>query len=337
MATMLKTKAEDPTHAVFGTSPDGEVVALTISSGPHWIIAGQTGSGKSVFMNALLISMMSHSHPDELKIMWIDPKKVEATPYVGLPYCPLDPVTDMQDAYGLIAYLTWLMDERYEWLQLCKVKKIDEFNALWDDMDNVLNKGGQPMLKDGKPLHTDEQRQAMKDGGWSKMPYMVVVIDEYADMVMQTPDVEKNLIRIGQKARASGIHALIATQRPSADVVTPTLRANIPSRVGLKTVDATNSSIIIGEDGCEKLRGYGDGWVKDVAGNMYRVQGPFITNEEIEAIFSYLREKYPRPEPFDYKTKVVELELCEWADEYTNDVPVSQRKIKQKRASRFGR
>ena len=289
----MKTKAKDPTHAVFGVDLDGEPFATTISSGPHWIIAGQTGSGKSVFANALIISMLCHATPDELKLQWVDPKKVEATAYIGLPFCPNDPITDMQEAYGYVAYLAWLMDERYELLAKYSVKN---------------------------------------------MSYFVLMVDEYADMVMQTPEVEKNIVPLGQKARACGIHVIVSTQRPSADILSPILKANIPSRVCLKTTDQTNSMIVLDEPGGESLRGYGDGLVKTVDGTITRVQGPWISNDEIDRIFAHLRGKYPRPEPIDYKSKVVELGICDWAETYTDDVPVEQRKVKAKkqRASYYG-
>ena len=326
---MFKTKAKDPTHAVFGLDLEGRVFSMPLSTGPHWIIAGQTGSGKSVFVNALLVSMISHANPEELKIFWIDPKKVEATAYVGLPFCPIDPITNMSDAYGFVAYLTWVMDERYELLADVGVKKVDEFNE-WVDEDPQRARDWLETRGAGWKPDRPDARELLDEN--LKMAYYVLVIDEYADMVMQEPDVEKLLIRLGQKSRAASVHTLVSTQRPSADIITPTLRANLPSRVGLKTVDSVNSMIILEQDGCEKLRGNGDGYVKDVAGTITRVQGPYITNEEIDSIFAHLREKYGEPEPIEYKQKVVDLGLCEWEDEnYTEDVPMADRHVVKKK------
>lgn len=313
MATMLKNRASDPTHAVFGTDTEGDVFAMPISEGPHWLVCGQTGSGKSVYVNAILVSMMSHAHPDELKITWIDPKKVEAGAYVDNPFCPIDPVTDMQDAYGLIQFYCWEMDRRYELLMETGTKQLSEYNE-W----------------------VEENPEEAKKRGLEKLPYYVCVIDEYADMVMQEPDVEAGIIRLGQKSRASGIHVLIATQRPSASILSPNLKSNIPSRVCMKVADGTNSSIVIDEPGGEELLGYGDSLVKDKAGNIVRVQGPFITNGEIDKIFSYLRETYGTPEKFDYKTVVVDNGLCEWAEEYEDDTPIEKKHVKKpKRRGRF--
>lgn len=310
MATALKkslnNRALDPTHAVFGLDMEGHVFDLPLSEGPHFLICGQTGSGKSVYMNAILVSVMAHATPYEVKMTWIDPKKVEATAYVGLPYCPIDPVTDMNDAYGLIQFYTWEMDRRYDLLADLNVKNLAEYNE-WID---------------NKP-------EEAKKRGHEKLPYYICVIDEYADMVMQEKDVEAGIVRLGQKSRAAGIHLLIATQRPSASIVSPTLKSNIPTRVCLKVADSTNSGIILDEPGGEALKGYGDSLVKEKSGDITRVQGPFITNDEIDAIFSHLRDKYGKPETLDYKTIVVEQGLCEWAEEYEDNVPIEERHVKK--------
>lgn len=313
---MLKTKAKDPTDAVFGIDTNGEVFHTCVSEGPHWIICGQTGSGKSVYANSLLISMMAHALPEELVITWIDPKKVEADAYIGLPYCPIDPVTDMNDAYGLMLFYTWLMDERYDKLAMTHTKKLSEYNE-W----------------------IEENPEKAKELDLKKMPYVICMIDEYADMTMQNKDVESPIIRLGQKSRASGIHLLISTQRPSVDIISPTLKANIPSRIGLKVADSVNSMIILDESGAEALRGYGDSIVKTVDGAMTRVQGPFITNDEIARIFGYLRENYQQPEDREcdfanYKQIVVDAGMAEWAEDYEDAVPMKDRHLKPKRRFR---
>ena len=307
------TLAKHPTQAIFGIDLEGNPLVKNICEGPHYLVGGQTGSGKSVFVNHLLISMMVHTTPDELQIIWIDPKKVEASAYIDLPFCPINPVTDMQDAYALIQYLAWLMDERYEVLSRFNMKKIDSLNEF------VEAKPEEARLK-----------------GLEKMPYIVCIIDEYADMAMQVPDVEKGIIRLGQKARASGIHLIVATQRPSAELISPSLKANIPSRVGMKTADSVNSYILLDQDGCENLNGYGDCYVKDVTGDITRVQGPYISDGEIDKIFSYLREKYGRPNQIDYKSKVVELGLAEWVEDYDDSVPMEERHVKKAGRGRRG-
>lgn len=311
--SMLKTLAYDPTDAVFGLDTEGNVFHTPVSKGPHWIVAGQTGSGKSVYVNAMMASMMYHSHPDELKIMVIDPKKVEFEPYKGLPYCPIDPVTDMSDAYGLLSYLCWEMDRRYEVLASVKVRNIEDYNQKIQELE-----------KEGR---TDE---IPADG---RMSYIVCIIDEYAELVMQEKTVEDLIIRLAQKARAAGISLLIATQRPSADIISSTIKANVPARIGLKTTDSMNSLIIIDETGCEKLAGYGDSIVKLTDGSMVKIQGPLITDDELLAIFATLREKYGEPERIDFKTICVENNLADWSEDYDDDVPIEERHIKKKKQS----
>lgn len=307
--SLLKTLAYDPTDAVFGLDTNGEVFHTPISKGPHWIVAGQTGSGKSVYVNSMMASVMFHAVPDELKIMVIDPKKVEFEPYKGLPYCPIDPVTDMNDAYGLLSYLCWEMDRRYEVLAAMKVRNIEDYNQKIEELK-----------KEGK------EDEIPEDG---RMAYIICIIDEYADLVMTEKSVEDLIIRLAQKARAAGISLLIATQRPSADIVSSTIKANVPARIGLKTTDSMNSMIVIDEPGCEKLAGYGDSIVKLTDGSMVKVQGPFISDGELHTIFDHLREKYGEPDRIDFKTICVENGLAEWMEDYEDDVPMSQRHIKK--------
>lgn len=290
-----RSRAIDPTHALIGYGLDGKPVSTCISKGPHFIVAGTTGSGKSVFINQVLVTMMVHSTPRELLINWVDPKMVEAAPYKGLPFCPNDPVTNMNDAYGLMQHLVLEMEARYDMFQKTGTKEIVGFNR-WVEK------------------HPDEAAEA----GWSPLPYRVVVIDEFSDMVMQEPDVEQPIVRLGQKSRAAGIHLMIATQRPSADVIRPLIKANIPSRVCLRVNDATNSMIVIDEPGGEKLQGKGDLLFKDSAGNFVRAQGAYLSDEEIADTMDALRTRFDGyTSPFiDYKQQVVDAGVCEWAAEY---------------------
>lgn len=312
MSPALRTKAIHPTQAIFGVDGEGKPFSFPIAMGPHWICSGETGAGKSVYINGLNFSMMSHCHPSELIITWVDPKKVEAIKYKGLPFCPVDPITDMRDASAFLTYLVWLMDERYGHLEQIGVKKIDDFNA-----------------------KIDSDPEFMAEQGFTeKMPFWVLVIDEYADMVMQNKDVEKDIIRIGQKARASGIHIIVSTQRPSADIITPTLKSNIGCRIGMHTVDGTNSSIIMG-DGfteCATLRKGGDSYVKYPEG-VIRVQGPFLSDGEIDAMAADLIARWGEAKAFDYKTEVVDRypDKYEWEDNYTDDVPMSKRHLNLKK------
>lgn len=266
-ATFTITKIADR-QKYYGFTCDGDHTYLTQS------MVRTRNSGKSVYVNSLLISAMSHATPDELKIFAIDPKKVEFSKYIDLPYCPINPVTDMRDAYGLLAFAVWEMERRYKIIQAAGVKQLSEYNDFYDkNPDNEVAKK------------------------YGRMPYMIFVIDEYAELQSISPNTETLCKSLAQKGRASGIILLLATQRPSADVISTTLRSNFPSRICLKVDNSTSSQIVLGDgvdrayDG-SKLKGYGDSFVLDQRGNCERVQGIYISNEEIDAIFDFLKEKY---------------------------------------------
>lgn len=266
-ATFTITKIADR-QKYYGFTCDGDHTYLTQS------MVRTCNSGKSVYVNSLLISAMSHATPDELKIFAIDPKKVEFSKYIDLPYCPINPVTDMRDAYGLLAFAVWEMERRYKIIQAAGVKQLSEYNDFYDkNPDNEVAKK------------------------YGRMPYMIFVIDEYAELQSISPNTETLCKSLAQKGRASGIILLLATQRPSADVISTTLRSNFPSRICLKVDNSTSSQIVLGDgvdrayDG-SKLKGYGDSFVLDQRGNCERVQGIYISNEEIDAIFDFLKEKY---------------------------------------------
>lgn len=266
-ATFTITKIAN-NQKYYGFTCDGDHTYLTQS------MVRSHNSGKSVYVNSLLISAMSHATPDELKIFAIDPKKVEFSKYIDLPYCPINPVTDMRDAYGLLAFAVWEMERRYKIIQAAGVKQLSEYNDFYDkNQDSEIAKK------------------------YGRMPYLIFVIDEYAELQSISPNTETLCKSLAQKGRASGIILLLATQRPSADVISTTLRSNFPSRICLKVDNSTSSQIVLGDgvdrayDG-SKLKGYGDSFVLDQRGNCERVQGIYISNEEIDAIFDFLKEKY---------------------------------------------
>lgn len=274
--TEIRTRAKNPTDALFGRSPDSKVVHYPISIAPHFIVAGTTGSGKSVFINQIAVSMMTHALPSELKLAIIDPKVVEFANYKGLPYMLCDPVTDMSEANDLVTYLTILMDERYVLMAEAGVKNIDEYNE-WAEKNNQ-----------------------------EKFTYIVAIVDEFADLIGQFKEVEAPIQRLGQKARASGIHVIIATQTPRADIITGKIKANFPSRVALMVASSTESLIVLDEGGAEKLRPRGDMYIKMNGGQLERCQGGFISNEELDSIFTHLKKTYGECVPIDFKSVVAE-------------------------------
>ena len=278
VSTMIKQeftkKSADPTRSIMGIQPDSTNVMNPISKAPHFLVAGTTGSGKSVFINSLLITMMSQATPDELKLAIIDPKTVEFTAYKDLPYMLVNPVTDMSKANNLVIYLTNVMDKRYRDLADKGVKNLEEYNE-----------------------------KAEKEG-FPKLPFIVLVIDEFADLISQFKEVDKPVARIGQKARAAGIHMIIATQSPRREVITGLIKANVPSRVSLMVANSTESQIVLDETGGEKLKPRGDFWLKMNGGNKVRGQAPYVSNDEIDEIFKYIRENYDKPELVDFEAEL---------------------------------
>lgn len=278
VSTMIKQeftkKSADPTRSIMGIQPDSTNVMNPISKAPHFLVAGTTGSGKSVFINSLLITMMSQATPDELKLAIIDPKTVEFTAYKDLPYMLVNPVTDMSKANNLVIYLTNVMDKRYRDLADKGVKNLEEYNE-----------------------------KAEKEG-FPKLPFIVLVIDEFADLISQFKEVDKPVARIGQKARAAGIHMIIATQSPRREVITGLIKANVPSRVSLMVANSTESQIVLDETGGEKLKPRGDFWLKMNGGNKVRGQAPYVSNDEIDDIFKYIRENYDKPELVDFEAEL---------------------------------
>ncbi|HIR15847.1 MAG TPA: DNA translocase FtsK, partial [Candidatus Onthosoma merdavium] len=230
---------------------------------PHLLIAGATGSGKSVCVNSIITSILLRSRPDEVKLLLIDPKKVEFTPYHNIPHLIAPVITDGEEASRALKVIVTMMDNRYELFSMAGVRNIAGYNA-------YLEK------------HPEEQL--------SKLPWIVVIIDELADlMLVAAKDVEASIQRITQLARAAGIHLIVATQRPSVDVITGIIKANIPSRIAFAVSSAVDSRTILDQSGAEKLLGYGDMLYIPVGEQVpLRVQGAFVSDEEVAAITQFV-------------------------------------------------
>lgn len=285
----LEKEMSNPTFAVLGekTAP----AALPLSEGPHWLIAGQTGSGKTNLIDGLLIGMMEQCTPDELNIYWVDPKKVEARQYKGTPFCPVDPVVDMGDAYGLMEYLLWETNRRYDMMDKTNTSNIDKYNT-W----------------------IENNSETAREKGLKPIPYIVAVIDEYADMVSQTPQIHKLLLKLTARSGSCGIHVIVTTQRPSATIISADLKANLPARICLRVADEINSRVVIDQPGGEKLRGYGDMLFKDKTGQVTRLQASFTPEEKIQEVCESSIAQYGAPVPIDYKKIVVDNGSCQWAN-----------------------
>ncbi len=254
--------------AVLGRDIMGKPQWMEINKTPHLLVAGSTGSGKSVCINSLLVSMLMRSKPDEVKLILVDPKKVELSMYNGVPHLLAPVVTDAKKANIVLKKMVVEMERRYEAFEQSGTKNIAGYNDYVDKKN------------EGIP-----ERDQLR-----KMPYIVVIIDELADlMLVAAKEVEDSIMRITQMARAAGIHLIVATQRPSTDVITGVVKANIPSRISFAVSSSIDSRTILDMTGAEKLLGKGDMLFKPQGENIpIRIQGTFISDEEIKAVVDYV-------------------------------------------------
>ena len=256
---------EHPSKTAFALGRDigGRNIIGNIEKLPHVLIAGTTGSGKSVCTNSLIISLLYKSTPDEVRFIMVDPKMVELAPYNGIPHLLIPVVTDPKKAAGALQWAVFEMMKRYKTFSENGVKKLEEYNKVAATRDDL-----------------------------EKQPSVVVVIDELADlMLVAAKEVEESICRVAQMGRAAGVHLVIATQRPSADVITGLMKANIPSRIAFAVASSLESRIILDTTGAEKLVGKGDMLYAPLGeGKPTRVQGCFISPEEIEAVVAYVKE-----------------------------------------------
>lgn len=260
----------------------GQPVVADLAKMPHLLIAGTTGSGKSVCINSLIISMLYKATPDEVRFLMIDPKAVELTEYNGMPHMLVPVVTDPRKASGALGWAVSEMMKRYKIFSEFNVRNLKGYNTLAASQ-NYQDENGQPM---------------------PAMPQIVIIIDELADLMMAAPkEVEDSICRLAQLARAAGMHLVVATQRPSVDVVTGLIKANIPSRIALTVSNAVDSRTILDTGGAEKLLGYGDMLFAPVgAQKPIRVQGCNVTDEEISSVVEFVK----KTKTIDYDETVIE-------------------------------
>ncbi|TSB48093.1 DNA translocase FtsK [Alkalicoccobacillus porphyridii] len=257
-----------PMTVALGLDISGQPIVTDLRKMPHGLVAGATGSGKSVCINSILISLLYKATPDEVKLLLVDPKMVELAPYNDVPHLVAPVITDAKQATIALKWAVAEMERRYEQFSEKGVRDVSRYNELYSEQPD-------------KPA----------------MPYILVVIDELADLMMVSPqEVEDSICRIAQKARACGIHLLVATQRPSVDVITGLIKANIPTRIAFSVSSQTDSRTILDMNGAERLLGRGDMlFSENGSPKPVRVQGTFVTDEEIEDVISYVK-KQRKPE-----------------------------------------
>lgn len=276
---------------VLGKDISGEPVIADLAKMPHLLVAGTTGSGKSVGINAMIMSLLFKMTPDECRFIMIDPKMLELSVYDGIPHLLSPVVTDPKKAVTALRWVVQEMEQRYRLMSSMGVRSIDGYNkrikdAIEDNeiLTRVVQTGFDP--DNGDPL-MEEVPYDMKP-----MPFIVVIVDEMADlMLVAGKDIEASIQRLAQMARAAGIHLIMATQRPSVDVITGVVKANFPTRISFHVTTKIDSRTILGEQGAEQLLGMGDMLYMPSGGRIQRVHGPFVDDGEVEDIVSHLKEQ----------------------------------------------
>jgi S-DNA-T family DNA segregation ATPase FtsK/SpoIIIE len=259
---------------IIGRDVLGDAMVGDLAKMPHLLIAGATGMGKSVCLNAIITSVLLFRGPDEVKFIMVDPKMVELAPYEGIPHLLTPPITDMSKAHAALEWACKTMDERFFALRMAGVRDIITFNQLGEE---EIRKR---LEKKGKTLE-DLSIEAT-------MPWIVIVVDEFADLMMVNKEVEKSIIRLCAKSRACGIHVILATQRPSADVVTGLIKSNMPSRICFRVADKNNSRVVLDHGGAENLLGRGDMlYLPPGSSSLVRGQGVWVKDEEIQGIIDH--------------------------------------------------
>ncbi len=308
MRDIVESKAWAEAHAeipiVLGKDVTGKPMVTDLTKMPHVLIAGSTGSGKTVCINAIIASLLYHSGPEDLRFIMVDPKVVEMQMYNALPHMLIPVVTEAKKVPGALKWLIAEMEHRYQIFAKTNVRNIAGFNAKIakdkeeqaraDEMDAEMSPEERAELSKMEVPRDDDIFEIPK----KKLPYIVCVIDELADLMMVAPaDIETCIARIAQLARAAGIHLILATQRPSVNVITGVIKANLPSRISFKVASKIDSRTILDGGGAEALIGKGDMlFIPPGTSNLVRAQGAFVSDDEINAIVEFLKEKNEPPQ-----------------------------------------
>ncbi|MFZ1753122.1 MAG: DNA translocase FtsK, partial [Caldilineaceae bacterium] len=273
---MMRSKGGNLPLAL-GRDTAGAPVVSDLARAPHLLIAGSTGSGKSVCINAIITSLLMHHGPESLRFVMVDPKMVELPGYNGIPHMIGKVITEVDQVTGALAWLLLQMDDRYQTFRELKIRNITAYNEL-----------------------------AAKQKDLEPLPYLVLIVDELADLMMTAPeDIERQLVRLAQMARAVGIHLILATQRPSVDVVTGLIKANFPTRIAFAVTSQIDSRVILDTPGAERLLGRGDMlFMRPDSAKLARVQGCWVSDEEIQKVVQFWKDRDAAENPDGPKIKV---------------------------------
>jgi S-DNA-T family DNA segregation ATPase FtsK/SpoIIIE len=274
-----------------GKNIGGESIIIDLARTPHMLIAGTTGSGKSVAINTMILSLVYRLRPDQCRLIMVDPKMLELSVYDGIPHLLTPVVTDPKKAVVALKWAVREMEERYKKMSKLGVRNIDGYNARLleakskgEELTRTVHTGFDK--ESGKAIYEDEKLDL------EPLPYIVIIVDEMADLMMVAgKDIEGAVQRLAQMARAAGLHVILATQRPSVDVITGTIKANFPTRISFQVTSKIDSRTILGEMGAEQLLGQGDMLYMAGGGRISRVHGPFVSDEEVEKVVRHLKSQ----------------------------------------------
>jgi S-DNA-T family DNA segregation ATPase FtsK/SpoIIIE len=272
-----------------GKNIGGESIIVDLARMPHLLIAGTTGSGKSVAINTMILSLVYRLRPDQCRLIMVDPKMLELSVYDGIPHLLTPVVTDPKKAVVALKWAVREMEERYKKMSKLGVRNIDgynqrvaEANSRGEELSRTVHTGFDK--ETGKAIYEEEKLDL------EPLPYIVIIVDEMADLMMVAgKDIEGAVQRLAQMARAAGLHVILATQRPSVDVITGTIKANFPTRISFQVTSKIDSRTILGEMGAEQLLGQGDMLYMAGGGRISRVHGPFVSDEEVEKVVRHLK------------------------------------------------
>jgi S-DNA-T family DNA segregation ATPase FtsK/SpoIIIE len=285
----LETAARLP--LCLGKAIGGEAVLVDLQRMPHLLIAGTTGSGKSVAINTMILSLVYRLRPDQCRLIMVDPKMLELSVYDGIPHLLTPVVTDPKKAVVALKWAVREMEERYKKMSKLGVRNIDGYNARVAEAKSKGEKLSRT-VHTGYSRETGEAIYENEELDLEPLPYIVVIVDEMADLMMVAgKDIEGAVQRLAQMARAAGLHVILATQRPSVDVITGTIKANFPTRVSFQVTSKIDSRTILGEQGAEQLLGQGDMLYMAGGGRISRVHGPFVSDEEVEKVVRHLKSQ----------------------------------------------